>query len=56
MNLIPCSEDCAHQKEGYCRLSTADAPSPVPIDGCCYFTPAGSKTQTMPAKKSSEKN
>lgn len=41
MNLIPCSERCIHQKDGYCSCDHAGMvpqQSAVPHSDCLYFT------------------
>ncbi len=38
MNLIPCSKDCQHQKDGYC-VRTSAAVTGAKVDGCCYYQP-----------------
>ena len=40
MNLIPCSEQCKHQKEGYCGFDEAGVISQqlgTGLTGCVYF-------------------
>jgi len=37
MNLITCDQNCAYQKDGYCRLSGAAPVSAAPVAGCSYY-------------------
>ncbi len=37
MNLITCAQNCAYQKDGYCRLTGAAPVSAAPVAGCSYF-------------------
>ena len=37
MNLIPCSENCKHQKDGYCCLEEYGAITDVISSPCAYF-------------------
>ena len=37
MNLIPCAEDCLHQREGYCALHGSSPVSATPRNGCSYY-------------------
>lgn len=42
MNLIPCSEKCTHQREGYCNCDEAGTVSQnatAQKNGCLYFLP-----------------
>lgn len=38
MNLIRCSELCAHQRDGYCTLDKATSITSAE-NICCYFSP-----------------
>ncbi|HBH95958.1 MAG TPA: hydroxymyristoyl-ACP dehydratase [Ruminococcaceae bacterium] len=37
MNLIPCSENCRHQKDGYCCLEEYGAITDAAASPCAYF-------------------
>ena len=59
MNLINCSKNCIHQRDGQCTLETAAPVSDSKVDGCCYFRARDSAgdgrdnnlgTQTEPQK------
>lgn len=39
MNIISCSFDCKHQKDGYCFLKDAKASNHQGTDGCIYYDP-----------------
>ncbi len=39
MNLISCSYNCKHQKEGYCYLSDPASAKQTGFVGCIYFEP-----------------
>lgn len=36
MTLIPCNEECAYQKDGYCTLETAAAITDCTQSGCVH--------------------
>lgn len=41
MNLIPCSENCAHQRDGYCGCDEVGVVSQQlgpALTGCIYFS------------------
>lgn len=38
MNLICCSKNCRHQKDGYCCLSGMTALTASKEDGCLYYS------------------
>ncbi|EEG29038.1 hypothetical protein CLOSTMETH_03365 [[Clostridium] methylpentosum DSM 5476] len=37
MNLITCSSNCIHQKDGYCTLDKPSHITGSAVGGCCYF-------------------
>lgn len=37
MNLILCSENCIHQKDGYCCLEDCGKITDAVNSSCCYF-------------------
>lgn len=45
MNLITCSENCAHQKEGYCNLENSMLISSAERK-CCFFQQRKNPAQT----------
>lgn len=44
MNLIPCTDPCLYQQEGYCLLSRA-ASTGQPRKDCIHFLPKASSQQ-----------
>ena len=48
VSLIPCSEQCAHQEEGFCSCDKAgsfNSSTQCEIrNGCVYYTPKGKIT------------
>lgn len=50
MNLILCSKDCIHQRDGFCRLEGRAAPTGSVVDGCCYY-----RAQKTPQPKTSRR-
>lgn len=39
MGLIPCTDSCVYQKDGYCSLSRALSSGMPGIQGCVNFVP-----------------
>ncbi|MGN0679312.1 MAG: hypothetical protein ACI4JS_06600 [Oscillospiraceae bacterium] len=37
MNIVMCTEDCRHQKDGYCMLEDLTQPCDNPAAPCKYY-------------------
>lgn len=37
MSLIPCTNKCVYQDQGYCMLDNVTQLSQIPTNGCAYF-------------------
>ncbi len=51
MILIPCGEQCVHQKDGYCSLekpTSVTDPAAAAAKGCLYFTPQPGPSPAQP--------
>lgn len=35
--IIPCSDNCVHQKEGLCTLTRIESSSDTPLKDCPYY-------------------
>lgn len=50
MNLINCSANCAHQKEGFCMVEKLSPSANVTSGECLYFSPKEARKKGLTQK------